>query len=1572
LGAYVEEGEYADFRIERSNITASTETVYISTVQNRGFSNEDDYEGLLNIPYTFSGPSDTTKFLVVRTFKNVQSEGRETFSLIVQDDPNASTNDNLANIDWGIDDPVITWVIDDATPGGSNVDFKITSGGINWPFPESFAPLWDATGNGRSFLTRVSIEGGPGGGSFSADDIVEAGIFLSSDQTFSSNDYEIASVSVPVTDGDSLARLSVFGFTALYEGNDPAWSPDPNQNLITAIDISDFPYGDFYTIFVVDPNDNIEEIDETNNIIVNSSTLTVSDVTTAIAGSTPPPTNMELIVFNNSYPLREGDTFRWWFEEIPNDTVIRSVEVQYDSADPSDFSELRTTQNGNRVSWEFDILEDGMTEGIEYANFRIFWQSTDGSDPAAFQYLTDVRLSIEDSDDSIGPIPINNAPEAIGSEVLLAAGTSIPLADLFDWSDPDGLNDVVSFAVRDRTDGSGYLTLNGVRQTDSVLFDEQPISEIGNWAFVAGAAGNADEIGFNAIDAEGVFNTPSAIATVTATTPTPTNQAPEVSGDIGQDFDDLSPVALRDIFSLSDPNGIDDIVSVEFSDDTPGSDGGLFLSAPPFGAPFTVPRPVSGSYRLDITPAELEFWSYQPGTFGDNSIQIEAADSEGNVSNPLVINLTFTDPDPTPIQLSFEDTSLEVGEGEKFFFRLNFSEALPATLTGNFVVSFDTAETTDITQSTGQFIVSAGQDFGLVTIGTFQDTDFDNEQITVSLAGLSGISGIQVVNGPAIGTIIDDDTPPLEAPMIIDPGLITVQTGATGVIHDLVATDDEDTEGEGGGLVFTRNPSPDQLKLGVDLYTGEITFNRASDGSLPEDADSDGIYELTVGVTDSDSLSDTVDLRVQVLPENKNADAAILEYLAKEVVYGRDLVSAIFDPANAELLSRLGGLNSSDIEYTFADQSGTFLALAISKPGYNPILAFRGTQPNAADWAENFRPTGVGLEELNRGLDATGVAGPAAAGESAPTLREWLFRQEDLSITGHSQGGAQAQLAAWVKAKEAVDSGNAIDIAQVMTFNSAGMTLTQPVMDSLPTLFAGIPVQHSINAGDLVSLTGNSFLPGTIEYHDNSAGLNPASAHTEYWVNDELRSLSTIRATPILRLEGGPDWAAFTDKNYSPVAGNFGQDSEYQDFLDLISSLGGTLGGVINVAFAVSGTEIVTIESSSQSAPIATLNVGDFNFREFIVDNLIPALSSRGRLAEELAGENGALIRELISIATVLVDEVENGAEITVKGEVFGDSVEYQIDFGTMDEELHSMAPGQPVVLSGSPDELFGDRATDFREEDRLVISETQVTPEMFDWYLSSAVLTFDLDLDGEVDGEITLEGDYFEGAEFSLEIIGNDTHITVDLNQAPVATDDSYTIQDGDVLTVAAGSGLLANDTDADGDPLQVQSITAPSDGTLNIATDGSFTYTPDAGFVGQEVLTYTITDGAETTTADVNIDVMKEAGPNIIVGTPGNDALVGTEGNDLFKPIAGELNTLTGMGGADVFEFRDFIGNGTRDVANILDFDVAMDKLGLDLDDVAASRGFAGNTYLNLAGGENDMIVLQGVETIDEFNFV
>jgi hypothetical protein len=82
------------------------------------------------------------------------------------------------------------------------------------------------------------------------------------------------------------------------------------------------------------------------------------------------------------------------------------------------------------------------------------------------------------------------------------------------------------------------------------------------------------------------------------------------------------------------------------------------------------------------------------------------------------------------------------------------------------------------------------------------------------------------------------------------------------------------------------------------------------------------------------------------------------------------------------------------------------------------------------------------------------------------------------------------------------------------------------------------------------------------------------------------------------------------------------------------------------------------------------------------------------------------------------------------------------------------------------------------------------------------------------------------------------------DPNSAPKAVYDSYTMQQDRTLTVNA-PGVLANDSDPDGDPLTAALQTTPTNGSASVNGDGSFSYTPDDGFIGTDTFTYVASDG-------------------------------------------------------------------------------------------------------------------------------
>jgi len=108
----------------------------------------------------------------------------------------------------------------------------------------------------------------------------------------------------------------------------------------------------------------------------------------------------------------------------------------------------------------------------------------------------------------------------------------------------------------------------------------------------------------------------------------------------------------------------------------------------------------------------------------------------------------------------------------------------------------------------------------------------------------------------------------------------------------------------------------------------------------------------------------------------------------------------------------------------------------------------------------------------------------------------------------------------------------------------------------------------------------------------------------------------------------------------------------------------------------------------------------------------------------------------------------------------------------------------------------------------------------------------------------------------------------TVVPNAAPVATADGYSLDEDTTLAIAA-PGVLANDSDANGDALSAILVNDVTHGTLTLNGDGSFSYMPDANYNGADSFTYKTNDGlVDSNTVTVDLTVNPVADPAQIVG--------------------------------------------------------------------------------------------------------
>ena len=138
----------------------------------------------------------------------------------------------------------------------------------------------------------------------------------------------------------------------------------------------------------------------------------------------------------------------------------------------------------------------------------------------------------------------------------------------------------------------------------------------------------------------------------------------------------------------------------------------------------------------------------------------------------------------------------------------------------------------------------------------------------------------------------------------------------------------------------------------------------------------------------------------------------------------------------------------------------------------------------------------------------------------------------------------------------------------------------------------------------------------------------------------------------------------------------------------------------------------------------------------------------------------------------------------------------------------------------------------------------------------------------GEQDGVVRYvgPGEDFEAEpnRYELTVRGSDPYgsaaeaqmvvTVVNVNEVPEAEDDEAVTREDQAVTV----DVLANDTDPDGDSLQVESVAAPEHGTAAVA-DGRVRYSPAANYHGRDRFTYVVSDG-NGGTAEATVEVTVE----------------------------------------------------------------------------------------------------------------
>ena len=216
---------------------------------------------------------------------------------------------------------------------------------------------------------------------------------------------------------------------------------------------------------------------------------------------------------------------------------------------------------------------------------------------------------------------------------------------------------------------------------------------------------------------------------------------------------------------------------------------------------------------------------------------------------------------------------------------------------------------------------------------------------------------------------------------------------------------------------------------------------------------------------------------------------------------------------------------------------------------------------------------------------------------------------------------------------------------------------------------------------------------------------------------------------------------------------------------------------------------------------------------------------------------------------------------------------------------LNDAPIAESIVASTSEDGPTGPvayNASDVDAGDALTFAITTQPTAGVATDLGDGTFSFDPDGDFEAldDGDTQVVSFTCSATDPSMATDSATVQVTVNgVNDAPATGADSYTVTENETLTVDAAAGVLANDSDVEGDALMVVAGTytpAGIGGTLVLAADGSFEYTPPTDTIGTAAFEYTVSDADATAMALLTIEVEEAATVDLMIDKSDGEAVV------------------------------------------------------------------------------------------------
>ncbi|WP_394245661.1 cadherin-like domain-containing protein, partial [Vibrio astriarenae] len=240
-----------------------------------------------------------------------------------------------------------------------------------------------------------------------------------------------------------------------------------------------------------------------------------------------------------------------------------------------------------------------------------------------------------------------------------------------------------------------------------------------------------------------------------------------------------------------------------------------------------------------------------------------------------------------------------------------------------------------------------------------------------------------------------------------------------------------------------------------------------------------------------------------------------------------------------------------------------------------------------------------------------------------------------------------------------------------------------------------------------------------------------------------------------------------------------------------------------------------------------------------------------------------------------------NGTYSFAPNENFNGDVEFTFDVSDGTDTVTANIDVSVTPVDDAP--VSGDLAYSVNEDGEITLSQEQLLSQAYD-VEGDDLTASNLSVDGNAevtandDGSFTItpDADWNGDIDISFDISDGNSVVqaTADLtvnpvNDLPQPEDKAYTVEEDGTLTFT-NEQLLENATDIDGDVLSVEGVSyTGADGVLTDNGDGTYSFAPNENFNGDVEFSFEVSDGTDTVTASIDVQVTEVNDPPVAGAT-------------------------------------------------------------------------------------------------------